>query len=216
MDIIKATIKSETGEIVEKKSRFIANSFPVKTEEEAKEFIEGIRKKYYDARHNVFAYQIGEKSQLKRFSDDGEPQGTAGMPVLNVLSGPGITNTVIVVTRYFGGTLLGTGGLVRAYTNAAKAAVDNAGVYEIGLYEKISLCFDYSLNGKLQYEISEKKYFVSQTDFTDKVKMSLYIENDKAEKFIKDITDISSGRVLVSREGAFRGICLKEGFKIYE
>lgn len=118
-DIIKTIVKSGYAEITEKKSRFIANVRPVKSEDEAKAFVEEMKKKYYDARHNVFAYQIGEKNELKRFSDDGEPQGTAGMPVLSVLTGGDIKNTAVVVTRYFGGILLGTGGLVRAYTLAA-------------------------------------------------------------------------------------------------
>ena len=163
-DIIKTTVKRGSAEIVEKKSRFIANVCPVKTEEEAKSFIDSIKKQHYNARHNVFAYQIGEKNEIKRFSDDGEPQGTAGMPVLNVLAGGDIKNTIIVVTRYFGGTLLGTGGLVRAYTEAAKAGLENAGIYEIGLYKKIEVCVDYTLNGKVQYEISKGGYFVEDTD----------------------------------------------------
>ena len=117
-DIIKTTVKPGYAEITEKKSRFIAHTRPVKSEEEARAFIEEIKKKYYDARHNVFAYQIGEKNELKRFSDDGEPQGTAGMPVLSVLSSEDIKNTAVVVTRYFGGILLGTGGLVTvSYTH---------------------------------------------------------------------------------------------------
>ena len=116
----KTILTQAEAEIVEKKSRFIATVRPVKTEEEAKAFIEEMKKKYWNATHNVFAYQIGERNELQRFSDDGEPQGTAGMPVLSVLKGEDIKDTAIVVTRYFGGTLLGTGGLVRAYGHSAK------------------------------------------------------------------------------------------------
>ena len=119
---IKTILAQAEAEIVEKKSRFIATVRPVKTEEEAKAFIEEMKKKYWNATHNVFAYQIGERNELQRFSDDGEPQGTAGMPVLSVLKGEDIKDTAIVVTRYFGGTLLGTGGLVRAYGHSAKGA----------------------------------------------------------------------------------------------
>ena len=116
-------IKGGEGEIVEKKSRFIGQIEVVKTEEEAYAFIEKIKKKHYDARHNCFAFSIGEDMPLQRFSDDGEPQGTAGKPMLEVINGSGIHNICIVVTRYFGGTLLGTGGLVRAYTDASKEAL---------------------------------------------------------------------------------------------
>ena len=111
-------------EIVEKKSRFIATVVPVNTEEEALEFVEKTRKKYWDARHNCFAYIIGERGQLQRCSDDGEPNGTAGKPMLDVLLGNELRNVAVVVTRYFGGTLLGTGGLVRAYSGAVKAGLD--------------------------------------------------------------------------------------------
>ena len=215
-DIIKTTVKRGSAEIVEKKSRFIANVCPVKTEEEAKSFIDSIKKQHYNARHNVFAYQIGEKNEIKRFSDDGEPQGTAGMPVLNVLAGGDIKNTIIVVTRYFGGTLLGTGGLVRAYTEAAKAGLENAGIYEIGLYKKIEVCVDYTLNGKVQYEISKGGYFVEDTEFTDKVKFILFIENSNVEKFKKLISDITSGRALIDESSAIRGTCSEDGFKTYE
>ena len=111
------------GEIEEKKSRFIANVSPAGTEEEALAFIEAMKKKYWDARHNCYAYVLGERGELVRFSDDGEPSGTAGKPILEVLLGMEVRNLVVVVTRYFGGTLLGTGGLVRAYTQAAQAGM---------------------------------------------------------------------------------------------
>ena len=129
----KTILEEAEEEIVEKKSRFIATVRPVKTEDEARAFIEEMKKKYWDARHNVFAYQIGERNELQRFSDDGEPQGTAGMPVLNVLKGEDVKDTAVVVTRYFGGTLLGTGGLVRAYGKAAKEGLLSAGIVEMVL-----------------------------------------------------------------------------------
>ena len=124
----KTILAQAEAEIVEKKSRFIATVRPVKTEEEARSFIDELKKKYWDATHNVFAYQIGERNEIQRFSDDGEPQGTAGMPVLNVLKGEDVKDAAIVVTRYFGGTLLGTGGLVRAYGKAAKEVLLSAGI----------------------------------------------------------------------------------------
>ena len=116
-------------EIVEKKSRFIGYAQPVSSEEEAYAFVESVKKKHYDARHNCHAFAIGKENTLYRFSDDGEPQGTAGKPILEVISGNQVTDICIVVTRYFGGTLLGTGGLVRAYTEAAKLALADAGLF---------------------------------------------------------------------------------------
>ena len=140
----KTIYKEAEAEIIEKKSKFIATVRPVKTEEEAQSFIEEMRKKYWDATHNVFAYQIGERNQIQRFSDDGEPSGTAGLPVLDVLKGEDVKDVAIVVTRYFGGTLLGTGGLVRAYGKAAKEGLLEAGIIEKKLYRRFHVITDYS------------------------------------------------------------------------
>ena len=136
-------------EIVEKKSRFIATVVPVNTEEEALEFVEKTRKKYWDARHNCFAYIIGERGQLQRCSDDGEPNGTAGKPMLDVLLGNELRNVAVVVTRYFGGTLLGTGGLVRAYSGAVKAGLDASVVITKILGVKLHIETDYTTFGKI-------------------------------------------------------------------
>ena len=146
----KTILAQAEAEIVEKKSRFIATVRPVKTEEEARSFIEELKKKYWDATHNVFAYQIGERNEIQRFSDDGEPQGTAGMPVLNVLKGEDVKDTAIVVTRYFGGTLLGTGGLVRAYGKAAKEGLLTAGIAELVLYSRYFVTVDYTDSGTVR------------------------------------------------------------------
>ena len=127
---MKIVYRAGQGEIVEKKSRFIANIFPVHSEEEALAYIEEIRKKHYDARHNCFAYVIGEKNEVMRGSDDGEPSGTAGRPMLEVLLGEELHDVLAVVTRYFGGTLLGTGGLVRAYSAAVKEGLSKTEVIE--------------------------------------------------------------------------------------
>ncbi len=118
----KTIYENGEGEVIEKKSRFIAIAAPVQSEEEATAFVESIRKKYWDARHHCYAYILGEKKEIRRMSDDGEPTGTAGKPILDLIEGGDLTNTIIVVTRYFGGTLLGTGGLARAYSSAARAA----------------------------------------------------------------------------------------------
>ena len=133
VETYKAVFTGGQGEIVEKKSRFIANVRPVETEEEALAFIEEMRKKYYDARHNCFAFCVGVERETLRCSDDGEPSGTAGKPMLEVLTGGEIHNVAVVVTRYFGGTLLGTGGLVRAYTQATQEGLKNSQVIEKNL-----------------------------------------------------------------------------------
>jgi len=212
----KIVFEGGEDEIVEKKSRFIAYVRPVKTEEEARAFVEEIKKKHYDARHNVFAYQVGENNELRRFSDDGEPQGTAGMPVLSVLTAEDIKNTAIVVTRYFGGILLGTGGLVRAYTAAAKAGIEDAEVCEIGLYRMMEIECDYTLSGKIQYELTKDEYFVEDTVFTDKVKFIVMCENDRADRLKSLITEITSAKCEAVEMDVLRGACTAEGFKIYE
>ena len=154
MDEKYNTVASEAhSEFVEKKSRFISHVKPVASEAEAIEYIEAVKKKYWDARHNVYAYIIGKNMELQRYSDDGEPQGTGGIPMLEVLRGAQVTDTVAVVTRYFGGTLLGTGGLVRAYTRGAKDGIAAAGIVAMVLCRRISVRTDYTLSGKVQYEM---------------------------------------------------------------
>ena len=167
----KTVYRGGEGEITEKKSRFIANVVPVSSEEEAEEFIESMKKKYWDARHNCYAYIIGERGEIKRFSDDGEPGGTAGKPILEVLSGEGVTNAAIVVTRYFGGTLLGTGGLVRAYGAAAKAGLSASAVINKIPGMRLSITTDYTGLGKIQYLLGQRGITVLDTVYTDKVEM---------------------------------------------
>ena len=147
----KTVYKGGEGEITEKKSRFIATVVPVHTEEEALKFIEAMKKKYWNATHNCFAYVIGEHDELQRCSDDGEPGGTAGKPMLDVLTGEEIHNAAIVVTRYFGGTLLGTGGLVRAYSSAAKQGLASSVIITKIPGVKLRLATDYAGLGKIQY-----------------------------------------------------------------
>ena len=158
-------------EIVEKKSRFIATVIPVENEEEALEFIEKTKKKYWDARHNCFAYVIGERGQLQRCSDDGEPNGTAGKPKLDVLLGNELRNVAVVVTRYFGGTLLGTGGLVRAYSQAVKAGLQASVVITKILGVKLHIETDYTTFGKIQYILAQRELKILDTVYTDKVEL---------------------------------------------
>ncbi|MEF2734386.1 MAG: YigZ family protein, partial [Blautia sp.] len=147
----KTVYQGGTGEVVEKKSRFIATVRPVNSEEEALQFIEEMKKKYWDARHNCSAYVIGERREFMRCSDDGEPQGTAGKPMLEVLLGEDLYNTAVVVTRYFGGTLLGTGGLVRAYSKAVQEGLADSRIItkKHGILTEVGT--DYNSVGKLQY-----------------------------------------------------------------
>ena len=182
------------GEIVEKKSRFIGQIKPVTSEEEAYTFIEEIKKKHYDARHNCFAFSVGADMPLLRFSDDGEPQGTAGKPILEVINSSGIHNICIVVTRYFGGTLLGTGGLVRAYTDAAKAALANCETRLIELLVPTEIKTNYTDMGKIQYILGNHNVKILDTVYADDVLMNVNLRKIEAEGIIKEITDATSAR----------------------
>ncbi len=181
-------------EYVVKKSRFIGYAKPIKTEQDALAFIEDIRKKHWDATHNVYAYSLREGS-IKRFSDDGEPQGTAGMPVLNVITQEGVTDCVVVVTRYFGGILLGGGGLVRAYTQSAKLAVDASGIVTLVPWVVLKIICDYNLYGKIETLIRDMDGVVCDTAFTDNVTLSFRIEKEKLNSFDKKLKDLTNGKV---------------------
>ncbi len=186
-----------TGEITEKKSRFIANVAPVPSEEAALEFIEQIKKKYPDARHNCSAYVIGYNDEIQRCSDDGEPSKTAGRPILDVLLGEKIHNTLVVVTRYFGGTLLGTGGLVRAYQNAAKEGLSQSTIIEKFLGQKVQVITDYNGIGKIQYLISQLGITVLKSDYTDIVILTLLIPDDIYQEFCKKTIEATNGKAQI-------------------
>ncbi len=181
-------------EYIVKKSRFIGYAKPVKSEQDALCFIEEIRKKHWDATHNVYAYALREGS-IKRFSDDGEPQGTAGMPVLNVITQEDISDCVVVVTRYFGGILLGGGGLVRAYSHSAKLAIDAAGVVTLVPWLVLNISCDYNLYGKIETLIRDLGGVVQDTAFTDNVNISFRIEKDILNSFDKKLKDLTNGKV---------------------
>lgn len=185
------------GEIVEKKSRFIGQIKPVYSEEEAYAFVEQIKKKHYDARHNCFAFSIGDEMPLLRFSDDGEPQGTAGKPILEVINGSEIHNICIVVTRYFGGTLLGTGGLVRAYTDAAKEALANCETKRKQRIYPITITTDYADMGKIQYIIETSDVRVVDKQFTDAVVFVLEVPVDLKDTLVAAVTEASSAKAII-------------------
>lgn len=199
--------KEGNGEIFEKKSRFIADIFPVDTQEEAIQYIEGVRKKYYDARHHCFAYTIGEKNEVVRSSDDGEPSGTAGHPMLDVIMGAGIHNVLVVVTRYFGGTLLGTGGLVRAYSEAAKEGIKNSIILEKRLGKRVSILTDYERIGKMQNIISKLGLTELDTKYEENVEVILLVPQEDLAHFRDTVTEVSSGRVKIDvGEDIFYGV----------
>lgn len=202
MEEYLAVIESGQDEIVEKKSRFIGYVEAVSTEEEAMAFVERIKKKHYDARHNCYAYSIGTGAQpTLRFSDDGEPQGTAGKPILEVIQGSGIRNICIVVTRYFGGTLLGTGGLVRAYTEASKAGLAASIIRKKRQLIEAELPMDYTELGKLQYLIANTDAEITDTIYSDKVVVKVRVYAPVFEQFVKQVTDVTGAKVAVIKCG---------------
>ena len=190
------TIRQEaTGEITEKKSRFIATIRPAETEEEALAFIAEMKKKYWDARHNCSAYIIGADKPTERCSDDGEPSRTAGMPMLEVLKGAGLKNVCAVVTRYFGGVLLGTGGLVRAYQAATSEGIKNSVVQECKYLNRIKLTLDYTAYGKVQYYTVSEHLTAEEPEFSDSVSVTFLLDDEQRGKLVSFATEATSGTV---------------------
>lgn len=191
-----------TGEIIEKKSRFIATCAPVQTQEEAAAFIEATRKKYWDARHNCSAFVLGARSELTRCSDDGEPAQTAGKPILEVLLGRELTNAAVVVTRYFGGTLLGTGGLVRAYTQATQAGLDQTRIAYMQYGSTIRIKTDYTDYGKVQYLLAAKEAQILETRFTEQVEADVRVPFHEVGSLQKEVTQATAGRAHMEITGS--------------
>ena len=196
----KTVYEGGEGEIVEKKSRFIATVRPVESEEEALKFLEEMKKKYWDARHNCFVYSIGMNREFTRCSDDGEPSGTAGRPMLDVILGEDIYNVAVVVTRYFGGVLLGTGGLVRAYSKAVQEGLAASRVIlkKKGISMKITT--DYTGIGKIQYIAGERKLPILESEYTEKVMMKLLVPVQDVESVQKAITEGTNGRAVIEKD----------------
>ncbi len=195
----KILYEGRTGEYEEKKSRFIATLFSVDSEEEALRYIEMLKKKYWDARHNCYAYVIGDNNELARFSDDGEPQGTAGKPILEVLMGEEVHNALIVVTRYFGGTLLGTGGLVRAYTKASKDGLNNSIILDKTDGYAMEIRTDYNGIGKLQYLFGQKEIDMLDSEYGQEVFIRVAVPVNREEEIIKAVTEVTAGRAQIAR-----------------
>ena len=199
------------GEIVEKKSRFIATIRPVDSEEEALSFIAEMRKKYWDATHNCTAFVIGENHEQMRCNDDGEPSQTAGRPMLDVLLGEDVHNCCAVVTRYFGGTLLGTGGLVRAYSAAVKEGLRNCQILEKQLARKLTVETDYTGLGKIQYILGEEKISTLDSQYADKVSLTLLVPVDQLDPLMEKLTEGTNGRcVMEPGEQVWYGLQGKE------
>lgn len=197
----KTIYQGGEAEIVEKKSRFIATVRPVDTEEEALAFIEEMRKKYWNARHNCFAYSIGEHREILRASDDGEPSQTAGKPMLDVLLGEELHNTAVVVTRYFGGTLLGTGGLVRAYSSAVQEGLKASTVIEKCHGVRLRIHTDYNGIGKIQYLLAQMQIPVMDTEYTDAVAVEVIVPCAGVKALKAGITESTNGKAVFEEAG---------------
>lgn len=191
-------MKGAEAELVEKKSRFIATVRPVASEEEAAAFIEEMKKKYYDARHNCSAFVIGNKAQITRSSDDGEPGGTAGRPMLEVLLESEIRNIAAVVTRYFGGTLLGTGGLVRAYSGVLKEAIAKCETARQHFGVRIRIKTDYNAVGKIQYILASKNINPEDCVYAADVEMTAIAPIEEYDRLCKEIVEATSGRAEIA------------------
>ena len=190
--------KASAEQIIEK-SKFIAYVKPVSSKEEADAFVAEIKKKHRDATHNVPAMVIGDKMQLQWASDDGEPQGTSGAPIIKMLTGAGITNVAIVVTRYFGGVKLGTGGLARAYTSSAKLGLEAAGICSVESRLCLTCEFDYTYLAKLQ-NLSGDDFDISEVRYSEKVEADITCEPDDRGKVESTILNVTAGRLTVKNE----------------
>ncbi|MCR1949531.1 MULTISPECIES: YigZ family protein [unclassified Clostridium] len=199
---------------VEKKSEFIGYAKRCESEEEAKAFVSEIKNKHKQATHNCFAYVIGENMGIQRYSDDGEPQGTAGIPILEVMKKSNVTDCAIVVTRYYGGILLGAGGLTRAYTKGASIALKAGGVVEKVNGVRLLFHMDYDMLGKIQYKCNENNWYIEDTEYTDKVVVHILAEVEKANDIEKEIIEISNGKIIVNKED--EGIYFKEENRLYK
>lgn len=199
----KTAAREAADEFVEKRSRFIGYAKPVATEADAVAFVKQIRAKHPDATHNVYAYVVRENN-IQRYSDDGEPAGTAGLPVLDVIRKEGLTDICVVATRYFGGTLLGGGGLVRAYTHTAKIAVEAAGILLRRFCFQYNVRIDYALLETVRREAEARGAIAGEATYTDRVELVYYIPYD-VENFADVLTEATNGRAVILKkdEGRF-------------
>lgn len=200
-DEYRTILGNSTGEITIKKSRFIASLYQVESEEAANAIIDSLKKKYWDATHNCSAYIIGNDNPIMRCSDDGEPSRTAGKPMLDILLAHKLTNILAVVTRYFGGTLLGTGGLVKAYQSAVLEGLKNSKIITKQLGNKVNIITDYNYIGKLQYYAATENIAILSCDYTDAVSITFLVPLRKKDMVIKKITELTNGSAIINISG---------------
>lgn len=195
MLVIFTVKKQGYAEIVEKRSKFIANVYPISSQMEANDIINKIKKQYHDAKHNVYAYIVEGNSTYSKYTDDGEPQGTAGLPIFDMLQKQNLKNVLIIVTRYFGGVLLGTGGLVRAYTEAAKQGLKAAQIVEIKETIEFRLEFNYELKDKILFYLKKEEYEDKEIFYGENVRINIKIPKEEEKVFVERIIEISEGKV---------------------
>lgn len=213
-DLIKdyLTVLNETSIIFEeKKSKFISYVKPIQNEDEATSFIQQIRTKHWDATHNVFAYDIFDQIAIQRSSDDGEPQGTAGLPVMEVIKKNGIRNIVIVVTRYFGGTMLGSGGLIRAYGKSASLGIEAAKIVRKILCSEFFVNLDYTLSGKLQNAILSNQHNIQEINYSDNVEFVVIVPESEEKTFLEYVVEATFGRAIIKKEKSFYSVFNSDG-----
>lgn len=191
----KTLMKRGSDEFIVNKSRFIGYGAPAETEEEALAFLAEIRKKHADATHNCYAYIIGRNMGVMRYSDDGEPGGTAGMPIIEVMKNRGVVNACVVVTRYFGGVLLGAGGLVRAYTQGAVTAIDACGIGVMHPTARYMMDVSYPMLSRVEYFLKSAPVIVEDKDFSDVITLTLLVKCADEDKLLSDLTQLSEGRL---------------------
>ena len=201
-------------EFIEKKSQFIGYAKRCESEDEAKAFVTEIKNKHKQATHNCWAYVVGKNMGIQRYSDDGEPQGTAGIPILEVMKKSNVTDCAIVVTRYFGGIMLGAGGLTRAYTKGASIALKSGGIVEKVEGVNISLEMDYDMIGKIQYMCGQNNWHIEDTEYTDKVIVHILAELDTASKIEKSSIEASNGKIVINKSDI--DIYFKEDNRLYK
>lgn len=200
-DCYRVVLKGGSGEITDKKSKFIGSVWSVDSEESALRILDQTRKEHYTAAHNCYAYVIGMKDEIQRCSDDGEPAKTAGRPILDMIQNEGLHNVLIIVTRYFGGTLLGTGGLIRAYQSAAKIGIHNSQIIDQKIGKKLELITDYNYLGKLQYMIAQNHISIVRNEYTQAVILEIIIPIENLDQFMKDLLELTSGNIQINDLG---------------
>ncbi len=201
----KTIVDDASDNIIIKKSNFIASAFHVDSEDEARAKLEAVCKEHYKATHNCYAYRVNGQYLAEKSSDNGEPSGTAGMPILDTLRGEGVENILVVVTRYFGGIKLGTGGLVRAYSSACKVALEAAEIVEISSYHPLTVKLDYSNVGKLDYYIAGESVVIDSVDYAENVIYKMIVDKDRVAKVMSDINELFNANVEMEKSDEVYG-----------